>query len=195
MVEKKSIYEKLQEARMLLKKKDIKKSGYNSFNRQNYFTLSDIEPPITEVSAEVRMTPIVTYNNEFATLTIYDWDSSETITATSPMVIPKDSKMNEIQVLGSAETYQKRYLLANVYSLIEEGEEKNETTGYHDIMVIKGRLETLMTDLMKKGYDMGEVISKIGLKDEKQYMSYLNACGVINTLENNMRVLINEKSK
>lgn len=195
MEEKKNIYRKLQEARLLLKKKEIKKSGYNSFNRQNYFTLSDIEPPIIEVSIEVRITPIVTYSNEFATLTIYDWDSTDTIVANSPMVIPKDSKMNEIQVLGSAETYQKRYLLANVYSLIEESEEKNETTGYHDIMIIKQRIETLMTDLMKKGYDMNEIISKIGLKDEKQYMGYLNACGVINTLENNMRVLMNEKSK
>ena len=34
---------------------------------------------------------------------------------------------------------------------------------------------------------------KYTIKDEKQYMSYLNACTTINTIENNMRVLLNEK--
>ena len=50
-----------------------------------------------------------------------------------------------------------------------------------------------MTDLMKKGYEVDDIIKKIGLKDEKQYMSYLNACTTINTIENNMSVLLSEK--
>lgn len=191
----KSINEKLQEARILLKKENIEKSGYNSFNKQKYFTLGDIEPPITRVCSQVRITPIVTYTNEVATLTIYDWDSEQTLIITSPMITQNDSKMNAIQNLGSIETYEKRYLLSNTFALVEENEEKTETTNYHDIMIIKQRIETLMTDLMKMGYDMGEVITKCGLKDEKQYMQYLNACGVIDKVEKNMRVLLNDKSK
>ena len=60
-------------------------------------------------------------------------------------------------------------------------------------MCVKNRIEVLMTDLMKKGYDMNEVVQKAGLKDEKQYMQYLNACGIIKKLEDNMRVLLNDK--
>jgi hypothetical protein len=188
-----SLKEKLQEARMLLKKENITKSGKNSFTKVGYYTLQDILPPITRVSYEVRMTPLITFDKEVATLTLYDWDSDETITATSPMVEQKDSKMNEIQILGSLETYQRRYILQNVFDIVEEDNEVSDNLAYHDIMAVKNRIEVLMTDLMKKGYDMDEVVSKIGLKDEKQYLGYLNACGTIKKVEDNMRYLLNNK--
>jgi hypothetical protein len=192
MAEVKNLKQKLQEARMLLKKEDIKKSGKNSFTKVGYYTLQDILPPITRVCHEVRMTPLITFDKEVATLTLYDWDSDETITATSPMVEQKDGKMNEIQILGSLETYQRRYILQNVFDIVEEDNEVSDNLSYHDIMAVKNRIEVLMTDLMKKGLDMADVITKCGLKDEKQYMQYLAACGVIDKVEKNMRVLLND---
>lgn len=189
----KNIYQKLQEARMLLKKENIAKSGKNSFTKVGYYTLQDILPPITKVCNEVGITPRITFTNEIATLTIYDWTSEQVIEFTSPMVQQKDSKMNEIQILGSLETYQRRYLLQNAFEIIEEENEQADTLSYHNIMAVKNRIEVLMTDLMKSGYDMTEVITKIGLKDEKQYMGYLNACGIIDKLEKNMQVLLNDK--
>lgn len=189
----KNIYQKLQEARILLKKENIAKSGKNSFTKVGYYTLQDILPPITKVCNEVGITPRITFTNEIATLTIYDWTSDQVIEFTSPMVQQKDSKMNEIQILGSLETYQRRYLLQNAFEIIEEENEQADTLSYHNIMAVKNRIEVLMTDLMKSGYDMTEVITKIGLKDEKTYMGYLNACGVIDKLEKNMQVLLNDK--
>lgn len=189
----KNIYQKLQEARMLLKKENIAKSGKNSFTKVGYYTLQDILPPITKVCNEVGITPRITFTNEIATLTIYDWTSEQVIEFTSPMVQQKDSKMNEIQILGSLETYQRRYLLQNTFEIIEEENEQADTLSYHNIMAVKNRIEVLMTDLMKSGYDMSEVVTKVGLKDEKQYMGYLNACGVIDKLEKNMQVLLNDK--
>ena len=193
MEEKKNLKQKLQEARMSLKEENITKSGKNSFTKVGYYTLQDILPPITRVCHKVRMTPLVTFDKEVATLTLYDWDSNETLTATSPMVEQKDSKMNEIQILGSLETYQRRYILQNVFDIVEEDNEVADNLSYHDIMAVKNRIEVLMTDLMKKGYDMSEVITGCGLKDEKQYMQYLSACGVIDKIEKNMRVLLNDK--
>lgn len=193
MEEKKNLKQKLQEARMSLKEENITKSGKNSFTKVGYYTLQDILPPITRVCHKVRMTPLVTFDKEVATLTLYDWDSDETLTATSPMVEQKDSKMNEIQILGSLETYQRRYILQNVFDIVEEDNEVADNLSYHDIMAVKNRIEVLMTDLMKKGYDMSEVITGCGLKDEKQYMQYLSACGVIDKIEKNMRVLLNDK--
>lgn len=193
MAETKNLKQKLQEARMLLKEENITKSGKNSFTKVGYYTLQDILPPITRVCHKVGMTPLVTFDREVATLTLYDWNSDETLTATSPMVEQKDSKMNEIQILGSLETYQRRYILQNVFDIVEEDNEVADNLSYHDIMAVKNRIEVLMTDLMKKGYDMGEVVTKCGLKDEKQYMGYLNACGIIKKIEDNMRVLLNKK--
>jgi hypothetical protein len=178
---------------MLLKEENITKSGKNSFTKVGYYTLTDILPPITRVCHKVGMTPLVTFDKEVATLTLYDWDSDETLTATSPMVEQKDSKMNEIQILGSLETYQRRYILQNVFDIVEEDNDVSDNLSYHDIMAVKNRIEVLMTDLMKKGFDMAEVVTKCGLKDEKQYMGYLNACGVIDKVEKNMRVLLNDK--
>ena len=42
---------------------------------------------------------------------------------------------------------------------------------------------------------MSDVVTKCGLKDEKMYMNYLNACGVIDKVEKNMRVLLNDKKQ
>lgn len=193
MEEKKNLKQKLQEARMLLKGKQIKKTGQGGMSKNGYFTLNDIEPPIIEVSSETRITPVFTFDKDLAKLTIYDWDSDETIVFTSVMVDGSDSKMAQVQFVGSQMTYQKRNLYSVAYSISEENDEKVDTTGWHDILVIKQRLETTMTDLMKKGYEVDEIIKKIGLKDEKQYMQYLNACTTINTIENNMRVLLREK--
>lgn len=188
--ETKNIYRKLQEARVKLKDENIKKSGKNTFTKVNYHTLQDILPPITKVCNDVGITPRITFTNEMATLTIYDWDSDQTIEFTSPMVNQKDSKMNEIQILGSLETYQRRYLLIGAFSIVEEDEEVTDSLAFHNIMSVKNRIEVLMTDLMKKGYDINDVVTQCGLKDEKQYMQYLNACGVIKRLEDNMRVLL-----
>lgn len=192
-IEPKNVRQKLQEARMLLKEEKMNKSGKNTFTKINYFTLDDIEPAIIKVCSMVGITPVVTFTKEVALLTIFDWDSEDKIEFTSPMVEQKDGKMNEIQTLGSLQTYYRRYLYAICFTLSEENEEKQDTLAYHDIMAVKNRIEVLMTDLMKKGYDMNEVITKIGLKDEKQYLGYLNACGVIDKLEKNMRVILNDK--
>ena len=192
-MENKSIEQKLQEARMLLKEEPIKKSGKNSFTKVNYYTLQDIQPAVTKVCNTVRITPTISFNNDVATLIIRDWDSEKTLEFTSPMVEQKDSKMNEIQILGSLETYQRRYLIQNVFEIVEEEDGVQDNLQYHDIMAVKNRIEVLMSDLMKKGYDMNEVITKAGLKDDKQYLGYLNACGVISKFENNMRVLLNDK--
>lgn len=189
----KNLKQKLQEARMLLKTKQIKKTGQGGMSKNGYFTLGDVEPYITEVCNEIGITPVFTFDKELATLTLYDWDSEDTIKFTSVMVDGADSKMAQVQFVGSQMTYQKRNLYFCAFSISEETDEKVDTTGWHDILVIKQRIETTMTDLMKEGYEVDDIIKKIGLKDEKQYMQYLNACTVINTIENNMRYLLKNK--
>ncbi len=190
--EKLSLKARLQKARIALKEIDMKRSGVG-YTKAKYYTLEDMLPAVTRVAKEYEITPAFTFNNDTATLTIYDWYSDDVIVFESPMVAMSDSKMNAIQSLGSLETYQRRYLLQIAFDITDEDKEEKDTLAFHDIMAVKNRIEILMTDLMKGGYDIDEVIKLIGLKDEKQYLGYLSACGTLNTIEKNMRVLLNKK--
>lgn len=202
-VEKKetlSLKARLQKARVALKEIDIKKSGINTYRGNKYHQLDDLIPPITKIAEQFEMTTQFSFDKDNATLTLLDWHSDDIIVFNSPMQPIKeddDEKGNKKkdlnQLLGSSQTYQKRYLLQTAFDIADEDKEVYDNIDNHDIMVIKQRIETKMTDLMKKGYDINEVIKLIGLKDEKQYLGYLSACGTLNTIEKNMRVLLNKK--
>ena len=71
----KNLKQKLQEARMLLKERKIKPSGYNDFTKSAYFSLGDILPSITEVCNEVGICPLFSYANEATTLTLASDDN------------------------------------------------------------------------------------------------------------------------
>ena len=130
----KNIFEKLQNARVLLQKRNLKKSGKNSFAKFEYFELKDFLPSANEIMEEVRLTPIFNINNEEAMLDIYDQDSLETITFKTPVAdattLSKEGKpVNlEIQTLGSKHTYLKRYLYLNAFEIVE-GDSIDPNTG------------------------------------------------------------------
>lgn len=204
-VEKKeniSLKARLQKARVALKKIDIPKSGINTFRGNKYYTLDDILPPITKIAEEFEMTTRFSFDKDNAELTLLDWYTDDTITFNLPMPPiseddnEKGNKKKDLnQILGSSITYQKRYLLTNAFDISDEEKETYDNIDNHDIMVVKQRIEIKMTELMKRGYDINEVIKLIGLKDEKQYLGYLSACGTLNTIEKNMRVLLNKKKE
>lgn len=204
-MEQKCLEEKLQIARLALKQEDIKKSGKNTFRNTTYYTLDDLQPAVTKVASENRFTPTFSFSKETATLKLYDWDSEKTLEFNSPMMqifeTEKDKNGNEkekdnvMQQLGSYETYQRRYLLQIAFDITDEDKEQGDNIDSHDIMVIKQRIELKMTDLMKKGYDIPEVVKAVGLKDEKQYIAYLSVCGTLNKVEKNMKVLLGRKKE
>lgn len=190
-----TVKEKLQEARVRLKGMNLEKSGLNNFTNSKYYTLSDILPAITRVGLEVRITPTVTFTKEVATLTIFDMDSDERLVFESPMIeLNKDSKMSLIQVLGSIETYQRRFLLLNAFDIIEEEEDGGKSSlSYHDIFAVKQRVENLQTDLLKKGLSVEEIAKGIGLKDEKQLQSYISFFGQLHNFELKLNELLISK--
>lgn len=193
--------QKLQQARTLLKERNIKPSGYNDFTKSSYFTLADITPPIIEVSNEVRICPVFSYENERTILTIYDIDSEDSLVITSPTVeteikLSKTGKevSSKMQALAGNQTSQKRMLLLSTFDIVCQDDDENKGTDInnHNILEIKRRIEMEMTTLLQQGYDMKQIIDKIGVKDEKQYLSYLNALTTISKIENNIRYLINK---
>ena len=127
----KNVYQKLLEARVLFMEEDVKKSGKNMKMSYKYFELQDIVPVATPIFQKVGLLPVVTFDNEVATMTLVNVDApEETIVFTSPMreIEPIISAKtggevtNAVQRLGSVETYQRRYLYMIALDIVESDE-------------------------------------------------------------------------
>lgn len=115
-----NIYEKLQNMRVELQQKNIKKSGKNKFAGYEYYELSDILPPINELQAKYKTCSYVTFSKEEATLTIVNAEQlEEKIEFTSPMAELTLKGTHPIQNLGGIETYQRRYLYMTAWEIVE----------------------------------------------------------------------------
>ena len=194
MAEVVNIKQKLQQARMLLKEENLTKSGKNSFLGNSYYQLTDIQPAITKVCNEVRICPVISFNTESAVMTIMDFDTDDTITITTPMAeLVKDAKKSAMQELMSYQTYARRSLYLSVFEIVEDdGESQTDDIERHSVLMVKTRIERTMTQLLQKGMNFDDVVKQIGL-DEKKYNGFLNACNTINSIDNNLKVLLNDK--
>ena len=105
-----SIYKKLQEARALLHKTPLNKSGKNKFAGFNYFELGDFIPQVTEIFNNIGLCGIVSFTADTAYLTVHETEGDGFITFTSPLVMAENAKGQAIQSLGSTHTYFRRYL-------------------------------------------------------------------------------------
>lgn len=115
-----NIYIKLMDVRVNFSKLNLKKSGENKFANFKYFELADFLPQATGLLEEAKLCPIVTFTNEYATLTLINGENpSEQIVFTSPMRDLQLKGSNELQALGGIETYQTRYLYIQLLNITE----------------------------------------------------------------------------
>ncbi|WP_461194044.1 ERF family protein [Clostridioides difficile] len=106
--------------RVKFSKLNLKKSGENKFANFKYFELADFLPQATGLLEEAKLCPIVTFTNEYATLTLINGENpSEQIVFTSPMRDLQLKGSNELQALGGIETYQTRYLYIQLLNITE----------------------------------------------------------------------------
>ncbi|MCR1522052.1 ERF family protein [Clostridioides difficile] len=119
-LESNNIYIKLMNVRVKFSKLNLKKSGENKFANFKYFELADFLPQATGLLEEAKLCPIVTFTNEYATLTLINGENpSEQIVFTSPMRDLQLKGSNELQALGGIETYQTRYLYIQLLNITE----------------------------------------------------------------------------
>ncbi|HFL3510031.1 TPA: ERF family protein [Clostridioides difficile] len=119
-LESNNIYIKLMDVRVKFSKLNLKKSGENKFANFKYFELADFLPQATGLLEEAKLCPIVTFTNEYATLTLINGENpSEQIVFTSPMRDLQLKGSNELQALGGIETYQTRYLYIQLLNITE----------------------------------------------------------------------------
>jgi hypothetical protein len=116
---KKSIHAKLMDARKAFHKLPLKKSGFNSFSKYHYFELSDFLIAGMACMSDEGLMPVISFDDDLATMTIHDIEADATITITSPMkeIVLKGS--NAMQALGGCETYNTRYLWVAALQICE----------------------------------------------------------------------------
>lgn len=115
-----NIYEKLQCMRVELQNMNIKKSGYNKFAGYYYYELGDYLPAINSLMKNHKVTSIVSFGSEKATLTLVNCEKTdETIVFESPMEQATLKGAHPIQNLGAVETYSRRYLYMTAFEIVE----------------------------------------------------------------------------
>jgi hypothetical protein len=121
-ISKLPLLSKILKIRSELLRKSIPKSGKNPFGGFEYWELEDITPHILELCEKYNVFTLFSFRHDLAILSAQNIDNfEEVIEITSPMPnIEKLPKMNMIQVVGTYETYQRRYLYLVLFDIIEK---------------------------------------------------------------------------
>ena len=187
-MEKKNIYTKLMEVRVAFHKLELKKSGLNKFAGFKYYELGDFLVPATKLLQEANLCPMISFNNELATLTLINGDEpTEQIIFTSPMRDLELKGTNAVQNLGGVQTYLTRYLYIQLLNIVE-ADVFDATSGKDDKDNIISEAQTKRLFMLAKGKDTDKVksiIEKHGFKQSKDITKskYNSICEAIEKLE------------
>jgi hypothetical protein len=115
-----SIIKKLGEARKMLAARPMKKSGLNKFAGFQYFELADFLPHIIDIFAELEIVDSIMITNKNAVIKIGDADNNSIeFSCAVPESIPVLKGQNELQAVGSMQTYLRRYLYVTALGIVE----------------------------------------------------------------------------
>lgn len=118
-----TIYQKIVGIQKNLLQKELPKSGYNKFGNFKYHELEDILPTIFRECYNQELFIEFSFTNELAQLKIRNWNEpGESVITSVPMpeIVPLNRGMNVMQSEGSYITYLKRYLLINMFLIVEK---------------------------------------------------------------------------
>lgn len=105
-------FQKVLQARAKFLEAGAKKTGKNMTLSFRYFELDDIIPIATPIFMELGLLPVVTFTEEYATMSVVNVDDpGDRVEFFSPMRVPESNRgTNPVMALGSAHTYLRRYL-------------------------------------------------------------------------------------
>ena len=114
-----TIHAKLLAARSEFHQTQLIKTGKNAFNNSRYFQLEDFLPYALQALAHNGLLGLVSFSFEYATLTIYDVETGETLAIQSPMSTANLKSCHEVQNLGAVQSYERRYLWMALFEVME----------------------------------------------------------------------------
>lgn len=118
-----TIYQKIAGIQKNLLHKKLPKSGYNKFGGFKYYELEDILPSIFTECYEQELFIEFSFSTDLAQLKIRNWNKPGESVITSvpiPEIVALNRGMNVMQSEGSYITYLKRYLLVNMFLIVEK---------------------------------------------------------------------------
>ena len=118
-----TVYQRIAEIQIELMGMNIPKTGYNRFNKHKYHELEDLIPPILKECFKRELMLDFTFTSDEAILKVRDWNTPGEVASTRapmPEIREMNSKMNIVQSEGAYITYLKRYLLTNMFLIMEK---------------------------------------------------------------------------
>ena len=110
---------KLNEARKRFHERGLKKTGRNEYAGYDYFELGDFLAPALEIFYDLKLSGLVSFGTDMATMTITDLEDGSQHVISSPMSTAKLKACHEVQNLGAVQTYLRRYLWVAALEIVE----------------------------------------------------------------------------
>lgn len=122
--EKLQLLNKVTRAKRMLRKRNIKQSGFNGHGRYHYFELKDIIPHIEEVFDELGLGSYYDFNDDYAMLYIYDQETTYEHSWYTPIKTPSmpENKVDtgvHMKAIQSTQTYARRALWLQALDILE----------------------------------------------------------------------------
>lgn len=114
-----AVLAKLNEARKLFHAQEIKKTGHNKFSEYYYFELADFLIPALKIFDGLKLSAVVSFGVDLASMTLTDLEDGSQFVITSPMSTAKLKACHEVQNLGAVQTYLRRYLWVAALEIVE----------------------------------------------------------------------------
>lgn len=150
-----SVLAKLNQARTMFHASQIKKTGRNSFAGYDYFELGDFLIPALQIFDSLKLSAVVSFGVELATMTLTDLEDGSQFVITSPMSTAKLKACHEVQNLGAVQTYLRRYLWVAALEIVEhdaidasEGAEKPDVAA-----ILRGISNARSLELLKSNFE------------------------------------------
>lgn len=125
MASHQKIHQKIARIQKNLMAMKLPKSGENKFANFKYYELEDILPAIFKECYNQELFLEFSFSLEEAQLKVRNWNEpGESVITSVPMpeIVPLNRGMNIMQSEGSYITYLKRYLLTNLFLIMEKDE-------------------------------------------------------------------------
>jgi len=117
-----NIYNKLSQARKLVRETPIKKAGTNTYSKYDYFTPEQVEQIVADVCEKTKLLTICNLKRDehgllIQTLKLVDLEGDESIEFTLATEKGEMSATNEAQQMGGTDTYSERYIKMKVFQI------------------------------------------------------------------------------
>lgn len=154
-----NLYQKLQSMRKSLSETTLKKTGKAKDKqggiRYEYFELSDFLPQIIRLCTDNGVTTLFNFKEDIASLKLVNNENiDEIIEFTMPVKVSQLIMCNEMQNIGGAKTFAKRYLYFDAFEIAENDDVENKSAepgalkkiDSIKIKLIKGLIEETNSD-------------------------------------------------